>query len=38
MDQVPLVLQPAQDGSYAVIDIFTKNGKKHMDGVLVGIS
>jgi C-terminal processing protease CtpA/Prc len=36
MGQVPLVLQPAQDGSYTVIGIFTKNGKKQMDGVLVG--
>lgn len=35
MDQVPLVLQPAQDGSFTVIGIFTKNGKKQMDGVLV---
>jgi len=31
----PLALQPAQDGNYTVIGIFTRNGKKQ-DGVLVG--
>jgi hypothetical protein len=36
MNQVPLVLQPAQDGNYTVIGIFTRNGKKQMDAVLVG--
>jgi hypothetical protein len=36
MDQVPLVLQPAQDGSYTVIGIFTRNGNKQLDGVSVG--
>lgn len=36
MNQVPLVLQPAQDGSYTVIGIFTKNGKKQIDGILIG--
>jgi hypothetical protein len=30
------VPQPAQDGNYTVIGIFTRNGKKQMDGVLVG--
>ena len=29
------MLQPAQDGNYTVIGIFTRNGKKQ-DGVLVG--
>jgi hypothetical protein len=36
MHQVPLVLRPAQDGSYTVIGIFTKDGKKQMEGVFVG--
>jgi hypothetical protein len=36
MDEVPVVLRPERDGSYTVIGICERNGKKLIDGVLPG--